>query len=45
MGFFTKDKILKNGALLFSDDYSGEKTQVQCSVFSGFTKEVNGLLQ
>jgi len=38
MGFFTKDKILKNGALLFSDDYSGEKTQVQCSVFSGFTK-------
>ena len=38
MGFFTKDKILKNGALLFSDEYSGEKTQVQCSVFSGFNK-------
>ncbi len=38
MGFFTKDKILKNGSLLFSDDYSGEKTQVQCSVFAGFTK-------
>ena len=38
MGFYTKDKLLKNGAVLFSDKYSGEKTQVQCSVFSGFTK-------
>lgn len=38
MGFFNKDKILKNGALLFSDDYSGEKTKVQCSVFSGLNK-------
>ena len=38
MGFFTKDKILRNGAVLFSDDYSGERTQIQCSVFAGFTK-------
>ncbi len=38
MGFFTKDKILKKGAVLFSDDYSGERTQIQCSVFAGFTK-------
>lgn len=38
MGFFTKDKILKNGAVLFSDNYSGERTQIQCSVFSGLTK-------
>ena len=38
MGFFTKDKTLKNGAVLFSDDYSGEKTQIQCSVFAGITK-------
>ena len=38
MGFFTKDNILKNGAVLFSDSYSGEKTQVQCSVFSGLSK-------
>lgn len=45
MGFFTKHKILKNGALLFSDDYSGEKTQVQCSVFQALQKEVNGLLR
>lgn len=38
MGFFTRDKILKNGALLFSDHYDGLKTKVQCSVFSGFDK-------
>ena len=38
MGFFTKDKMLKNGALLFTDNYSGEKTQIQCSVFAGFNK-------
>ncbi len=38
MGFFTNDKILKNGAVLFSDDYSGERTQIQCSLFAGFTK-------
>ena len=38
MGFFTKDKKLKNGAVLFSDNYEGNKTQVQCSVFSGFNK-------
>lgn len=38
MGFFTKDKILKNGAVLFADGYDGAKTGVQCSVFSGFDK-------
>ena len=38
MGFFTGDKILKNGAYLFSDNYDGTKTEVQCSVFSGFNK-------
>lgn len=38
MGFFTKSKILKNGAVLFLDDYDGIKTKVQCSVFSGFDK-------
>ena len=38
MGFFTNKQILKNGALLFADDYDGAKTKVQCSVFSGFTK-------
>jgi len=38
IGFFTKNKKLKNGALLFSDAYADVKTQVQCSVFSGFNK-------
>ena len=38
IGFFTNSRILKNGAFLFSDKYKGEKTEVQCSVFSGFNK-------
>ena len=38
MGFFTKDRILKNGATLFADDCDGAKTSVQCSVFAGFDK-------
>lgn len=38
MGFFNKNKMLKNGALLFADDYKGNKTEVMCSVFSGFNK-------
>ncbi len=36
--FFDKKKNLKNGALLFKDDYSGDKTHVKCSLFSGFTR-------
>ncbi|MCR5517696.1 MAG: putative DNA binding domain-containing protein [Lachnospiraceae bacterium] len=38
MGFITSDGMLANGATLFMDDYDGQKTQVQCSVFSGFNK-------
>jgi len=38
MGFFSSKRILKNGAVLFSDSYDGTKTKVQCSVFSGLTK-------
>ena len=38
LGFYDKDNILANGAILFSDDYAGDKTAVQCSVFSGKTK-------
>lgn len=38
LGFFSNDKILKNGAVLFSDNYNGEKTEIQCSVFGGFNK-------
>jgi predicted HTH transcriptional regulator len=38
MGFYNEEGLLANGALLFSDDYQGQKTAVQCSVFSGFSK-------
>lgn len=38
MGFYDENGLLANGALLFADDYQGKKTEVQCSVFSGFNK-------
>lgn len=38
MGFYNEEGYLLNGAVLFTDDYSGKKTEVQCSVFSGFHK-------
>lgn len=38
IGFVGSDGMLKKGAILFRDDYNGEKTAVQCSVFSGFSK-------
>lgn len=38
MGFFDNEGMLANGALLFADTYKDGKTEVQCSVFSGFTK-------
>ena len=38
MGFYNEDRMLANGACLFSDDYKEKKTEVQCSVFSGFNK-------
>lgn len=38
IGFYNEDGYLLNGATLFADDYDGEKTGVQCSVFSGFNK-------
>lgn len=38
IGFFDKDRYLKQGALLFKDDYSGEKTAISCNVFQGFNK-------
>ena len=38
IGFFDEEGRLKNGAVLFADDYTGEKTEVQCSVFPGFNK-------
>lgn len=38
MGFYSEDGLLANGAVLFADDYREKKTEVQCSVFSGFNK-------
>lgn len=38
MGFYNDAGLLANGALLFAHDYPGEKTAIQCSVFSGFNK-------
>lgn len=38
MGFYNKDGMLANGALLFADDCHDPKTRVQCSVFSGYNK-------
>ena len=38
MGFYNEDGLLANGAVLFADDYMEKKTEVQCSVFSGFNK-------
>ena len=38
MGFFDKNRNLANGAVLFEDSYTGSKTEVMCSVFSGINK-------
>ncbi len=38
MGFVNEEGFLLNGATLFTDDYEGNKTEVKCSVFSGFNK-------
>lgn len=38
MGFYNEEGFLANGALLFADDYQEKKTEIQCSVFSGFNK-------
>ena len=38
LGFVNEAEYLLNGAVLFMDNYNGKKTEVQCSVFSGFNK-------
>lgn len=38
LGFFDENYNLANGALLFMDNYGGEKTGMKFSVFSGFDK-------
>ncbi len=38
MGFYDENKMLANGAVLFQDGYHGKKTEIKCTVFSGFHK-------
>lgn len=38
IGFFNEKGILANGSVLFADDYGGSKTDMTCSVFSGFNR-------
>lgn len=38
MGFFNDDGFLKNGSILFLDNYDGNKTAVSCTLFSGLTR-------
>lgn len=38
LGFYDKNKMLTNGALMFRDNYKDHKTEVLCSMFSGCTK-------
>lgn len=38
IGFFDNDMKLKNGAVLFEDNYCDHETDMHCSVFSGFTR-------
>lgn len=38
IGFYDEDGMLANGAVLFADHYQEKKTEVQCSLFSGFNK-------
>ena len=38
LGFFNEEGYLLNGAVLFLDGYTDKKTEVLCSVFSGFSK-------
>lgn len=42
--FFTDEKKLRNGAVLFSDSYDGDKTLVKCSLFTGFTRGSDRIL-
>lgn len=42
--FFNNRNMLKAGALLFMDTYDGERTAVQCSIFSGLTRGTERIL-
>lgn len=44
IGFYTDDGYLKNGSLLFKDDYNGKLTTVVCSSYNGNTRGDNYII-
>lgn len=44
INFFNEEGKLRNGALLFRDDYDGGRTLVKCSLFSGLTRGSDRIL-
>ena len=44
MGFYNAEGYLANGATLFEDDYTGNKTAINCSVFSGTNRGTDRLV-
>ncbi len=44
MGFFSEHGKLKNGAVLFRDQYKGEKAALQCALYTGLSKGSDRIL-
>lgn len=42
--FFNDERKLRNGAVLFRDNYDGDRTHVKCSLFTGFTRGSDRIL-
>lgn len=42
--FFNDEGKLRNGAVLFRDNYDGDKTLVKCSLFTGYTRGSDRIL-
>lgn len=38
IGFYNENRMLSNGAVLFMDNYDGDKCTVHCSSYNGFTR-------
>ncbi len=38
INFFDENMVLRNGSLLFKDDYKSDKTKVVCSVYNGISR-------
>lgn len=44
IGFFDSNGYLKNGSLLFKDDYNGLECKIVCSVYNGLTRGDNFII-